>query len=257
MDKPKAIATVLAANIFLTSCAIQANLIRRHNENNSKQTQYEEVIDTPKPTEQEIDIPEETQYIEKNPWYETNDYAYLNTGSILYSDFDLCVPIEEISAYQKVQRISSNGIIDYVLYEDGNYGFIQSQNLTVLPKDTFVEVDISDQTTYLINNYDEIFSTANVTGKDSSPTDLGCYSILYKEKDTDLVGPGYRSHVDFWMPFNQNGEGLHDADRWRYGVYGGEIYHENGSHGCVNMPLEATEIIYNNVDAGTLVLVHK
>ena len=57
------------------------------------------------------------------------------------------------------------------------------------------------------------------------------------------------------MPFDQ-AIGLHDADGWR-SEYGKDIYLTNGSHGCINMPYEAAEIIYNNVSAGTKVLVHK
>lgn len=37
----------------------------------------------------------------------------------------------------------------------------------------------------------------------------------------------------------------------------GDIYLGNGSHGCVNLPNEAAETIYDNVEAGTKVLVHR
>lgn len=36
-----------------------------------------------------------------------------------------------------------------------------------------------------------------------------------------------------------------------------DIYLGNGSHGCVNLPNEAAETIYDNVEAGTKVLVHR
>ena len=57
------------------------------------------------------------------------------------------------------------------------------------------------------------------------------------------------------MPFNGN-IGLHDA-YWRYGVFGGNIYMIDGSHGCVNLPKEAAHKIYDNVESGTPVLVKK
>ncbi len=57
------------------------------------------------------------------------------------------------------------------------------------------------------------------------------------------------------MPYN-GGEGLHDA-QWRYGVFGGDIYRYSGSHGCINLPLETAEEIYNNVDVGTQVLIKR
>ena len=36
----------------------------------------------------------------------------------------------------------------------------------------------------------------------------------------------------------------------------GDIYINNGSHGCVNLPHNAAKEIYENVDTGTMVLVH-
>ena len=56
------------------------------------------------------------------------------------------------------------------------------------------------------------------------------------------------------MPYNR-GEGLHDAT-WR-SVFGTQNYKTNGSHGCINMPLDITDDIYDNVSVGTKVLVHK
>ena len=41
---------------------------------------------------------------------------------------------------------------------------------------------------------------------------------------------------------------------WR-SVFGGELYKTNGSHGCVNTPTEAMEMIWNNFDIDTPVLV--
>ena len=70
---------------------------------------------------------------------------------------------------------------------------------------------------------------------------------------TYLVGTGYRSYVNYWMPFN-GGIGLHDAT-WR-SEFGGDIYMYDGSHGCVNLPLANAGVIYNNVSAGTKVIVY-
>lgn len=56
------------------------------------------------------------------------------------------------------------------------------------------------------------------------------------------------------MPFD-GGIGLHDAT-WR-NKFGGNIYINKGSHGCVNLPYQTAEYIYENVKVGTKVLVHK
>ncbi|MDD2355657.1 MAG: L,D-transpeptidase, partial [Lachnospiraceae bacterium] len=91
-------------------------------------------------------------------------------------------------------------------------------------------------------------NVAHVTG-----TPDGMYDITFKETNATLVGEGYQSHVNYWMPFNR-GIGLHDAT-WR-SKFGGGIYLTAGSHGCVNLPLSAAKTIYANIEKGEPVIVH-
>lgn len=49
------------------------------------------------------------------------------------------------------------------------------------------------------------------------------------------------------MPFN-GGIGLHDAT-WR-NSFGGSIYKNNGSHGCINLPYNVASKIYNSIKVG-------
>ena len=160
--------------------------------------------------------------------------------------------VEKIEKYQKVLRLSTDGNYDFVQTEDMKYGYIESSKLEVLPE-LYVEVDLSDQTVELYKDSDIILTTLCVTGKDSTPTRIGYFPIKYKTYDTYLKGPGYNSHVYYWMPFD-GGIGLHDA-AWR-DEFGGDIHFNNGSHGCVNMPHDAAKTIYENVSTGTKVLVH-
>lgn len=55
------------------------------------------------------------------------------------------------------------------------------------------------------------------------------------------------------MPFN-GGIGLHDAN-WRK-TFGGTIYKNGGSHGCVNLPPAVAKTIYENISAGDPVLCY-
>lgn len=64
----------------------------------------------------------------------------------------------------------------------------------------------------------------------------------------------YQSHVNFWMPFN-GGIGLHDAT-WR-SKFGGDIYVTNGSHGCINLPKDKAEKIYDIIDKNMPIIVYK
>jgi len=47
---------------------------------------------------------------------------------------------------------------------------------------------------------------------------------------------------------------MHDAS-WR-SVFGGEIYKNNGSHGCVNMPYEAAKTVYSYIDKTMPIIVY-
>ena len=127
---------------------------------------------------------------------------------------------------------------------------------------SYVEVDVSRQTAFLFENYEKTLETPCVTGcaADGHDTTKGIFSIQNKVSPTTLRGYNpdgslkYASDVTYWMPFH-DGEGLHDADNWR-SEYGGDIYLYDGSHGCVNLPLEAARTIYERTWVGFPVVVH-
>ncbi len=161
-------------------------------------------------------------------------------------------PISTLLTYECAEVYQeTNGF--YLAKADGNLGYIPVDYVTDL--DTrIVVVDIWDQQLKLYKNNGVYLTSDVVTGKDSTPSDIGLYNIYSKELSRNLTGPGYSSYVNYWMPYN-GGEGLHDAT-WRY-EFGGDIYTWGGSHGCVNLPLDIAEEIYNNVEVGTQVLVKR
>ena len=118
---------------------------------------------------------------------------------------------------------------------------------------TFVEVDLTNQTVVYYKNGELITQGSVVTGDVSKgySTPAGVYRLDWKRKDFVLRGEGYAAPVSFWMPFN-GGIGLHDAS-WRSN-FGGNIYKNNGSHGCVNMPYSVAEAIYNNIEDKTTII---
>ncbi|MDP4147081.1 MAG: L,D-transpeptidase/peptidoglycan binding protein [Bacillota bacterium] len=119
----------------------------------------------------------------------------------------------------------------------------------------YVEIDISRQHLWFYKNGSLVVEGSVVTGNLSlnHGTPAGVYKLKYKERDATLKGPGYSVPVSFWMPFNE-GIGLHDAT-WRWD-FGGDIYKTNGSHGCVNLPYNLAQTIFNNVDDGTPVVCY-
>lgn len=119
---------------------------------------------------------------------------------------------------------------------------------------TYVEIDMGEQMMYYYVDGIQQIATPIVTGNTSRRmgTPSGVNFVYLKQQNRILRGPGYASHVDFWMPVKGN-IGIHDAS-WR-GKYGGNIYQTNGSHGCINTPRDAMVQMYEDVEVGTPVVM--
>ncbi len=111
----------------------------------------------------------------------------------------------------------------------------------------YVEVDLSNQQLYLYTDGEQVLESPIVSGcvAQRHTTPAGAFALRTKARNVTLRGPDYASFVRYWMPFNR-GIGLHDAN-WRRN-FGGTIYRANGSHGCINLPPDAAEAIYNVID---------
>nr|WP_281064905.1 peptidoglycan binding domain-containing protein [Clostridium punense] len=121
---------------------------------------------------------------------------------------------------------------------------------------TYVEINITRQHLWFYKNGKLITQGSVVTGNPNrgNSTKLGIYMLNYKEKGSTLRGHDYEAEVTYWMPFNGN-IGIHDAS-WRYS-FGGQIYKNNGTHGCVNAPIYLAKTIYENIEPGTPVICYE
>lgn len=113
--------------------------------------------------------------------------------------------------------------------------------------DTYIEVDIGQQKMFYYRDGQLYLETDVVTGINHATREEVC-CVYAKQKNRVLRGPGYASPVKYWMPVS-GGIGIHDAS-WR-SEYGGEIYKTNGSHGCINTPLDIVEKMFEVVEIGT------
>ncbi|MBQ2400535.1 MAG: L,D-transpeptidase family protein, partial [Lachnospiraceae bacterium] len=121
--------------------------------------------------------------------------------------------------------------------------------------DTYVEVNLTAQHMFFYKDGELVVEADFVSGKSSKGWDTpgGAYPLTYKQRNATLRGEDYETPVSYWMPFNGN-IGLHDAD-WR-SSFGGTLYKNNGSHGCVNLPPKAAQLIYEQISAGDPVLCY-
>lgn len=187
--------------------------------------------------------------------------AYINSNTPFYDENGNY--LFELETYDKVyvtDNYSNNNRFIYTPY--GYQGYVNNNSLTLLPG-TYIEVDISDQKVYMYIDNEKVFEADVITGNPNvgtNPgTDLGYTEIYYKNYETYLVGPTWKSYVDIFMCFNTSGEGFHDADGWRSdSEYDNKsAYLTNGSHGCVNMKQADADELDSLSETGTKVLIHR
>lgn len=121
--------------------------------------------------------------------------------------------------------------------------------------DTYVEIDYTAQHLWYYEKGEQILDTDIVSGclRTQNGSVDGVYKIVYKQRNATLVGEGYSSAVNYFMPFAYN-IGIHDAN-WR-SSFGKEIYRNSGSHGCINVPPQMAKKLYELVDTGTPVVAY-
>lgn len=122
---------------------------------------------------------------------------------------------------------------------------------------SYVEADLTHQHLYLYHKGTLVLETDFVSGDMSSKpgnvTPEGVFGVAYKTVNAVLRGEDYITPVSYWMPYFGN-YGMHDAT-WR-SEFGGDIYIANGSHGCINLPLDKAAQIYQYVYAGFPVICY-
>lgn len=120
--------------------------------------------------------------------------------------------------------------------------------------DTYIEVDMGNQQMYYYADGELVLETPIVTGNTSrrwgTPSKV-CY-VYFKQQNRVLRGQDYATPVKYWMAVDGH-IGIHDAT-WRK-EFGGEIYKTNGSHGCINTPLEVMTKLYELAEEGTPVIM--
>ena len=124
--------------------------------------------------------------------------------------------------------------------------------------DSYAEVDITNQKVFVYKDGELVIESDCVTGMANDPsreTPPGVYKVWSMDRNRILgtmEAYGYEQPVDYWIYFTEIDIGFHDLLR---SAYGGEIYKTNGSHGCVNLPLDVAAEMYDTVEIGYPVIV--
>ena len=198
----------------------------------------------------------EHQYLSQMTSVYCNQFAFLNSDTETYTGpasrlYPKTGDIIEVN--QKVLIIDEYDYFSYCRDEHGNYSYIPNACLVKLPN-TYIETDISDQKSYLYVDGELLLEFNVTTGTDETPTPEGYYQVTVKQRNKELKDG---AKVDYWVAFIGDLFGYHDASWRSYYDFGSNIYHTGGSHGCINSPYDAIQTVYDNVEVGTKVLIHK
>jgi lipoprotein-anchoring transpeptidase ErfK/SrfK len=135
---------------------------------------------------------------------------------------------------------------------------------------TSVEIDLQEQTAYLIRNGRVVLSTPVSTGRYGHLTGNGAFTIIEKElnhfsnmygKIADARGNTIVPDADADMPVPPGGKFIPAPMRYfmRFdganGMHAGYVPGYPASHGCVRLPEENAIAFYNAVEVGTPVTV--
>ena len=119
--------------------------------------------------------------------------------------------------------------------------------------DVYVEVDIDNQRLTVYKGGEVVTSTDIVTGNlNGFQTITGLYYAYNKETDQWMQGEDYLVFSKYWIGI-EGAYGLHDAS-WRT-HFGKDFYVNGGSHGCVNIPVDAMPEIFDTVEVGDAIIL--
>lgn len=127
-----------------------------------------------------------------------------------------------------------------------------------------IEVDLVNQKMFVYRDGEQVLAVDIVSGMAGShvptPTVPGAYEVLGKESPSVLrgvnqqLGRDYEQPVQYWIPFDHTGQGIHDAN-WQP-HFGGDAYISSGSQGCINTPPGVMPQVYDYAYVGMPVFVY-
>lgn len=159
---------------------------------------------------------------------------------------------QEAEAIAERLRNTESGTFTPIIEGDG-YGAGDSVG------SSYVEVDLSHQMMFIYVDGVLILETPIVSGNVGTDTIPGTYQVWNMEVDSTLVGynpileTDYEQPVDYWIAFDDQAQGIHDANWQPY--FGGDAYINNGSLGCINTPPWIMPQVFELVSYGMPVMV--
>lgn len=112
----------------------------------------------------------------------------------------------------------------------------------------WIEIDLSTQRLTAWEGNRPVYAVIISTGKSSTPTPTGIFSIQTRYRTTRMSGEGYDVPNVPYAMFYHRGYAIHGAD-W-HNSFGTPV-----SHGCTNVAVNHARWLYNWATVGTSVVV--
>ena len=114
----------------------------------------------------------------------------------------------------------------------------------------WIQIDLSSQRLIAWEGTKPVYAVVVSTGKRSTPTRVGTFTIKTKHRVTRMSGPGYDvTNVPHTMYYDR-GIAIH-------GTFWHRKFGTPVSHGCVNVAVNHAKWLFNWATVGTPVVVHK
>jgi lipoprotein-anchoring transpeptidase ErfK/SrfK len=117
----------------------------------------------------------------------------------------------------------------------------------------FLEADVSTDRLYAWQNGQLVNTFLSTDGKPGDTTPIGSFAIWDKTRLQTMVGPGYvQPNVPYINYFDHSGDAIH-GNYWRPASVFGTT---DTSHGCIGIPVDEAEWVYNWAPIGTPVITY-
>ncbi|RYD84119.1 MAG: hypothetical protein EOP84_06395 [Verrucomicrobiaceae bacterium] len=134
-----------------------------------------------------------------------------------------------------------------------------------------IEIDLSNQKAYLIQDGDIVYDSPICSGRASHPTPAGIFKVTQKSADhrsslygkvVDAKGRVVKADADYQTPVPPGGKFVRAPMRHfirfngAVGMHAGILPGYPASHGCVRLPANRAALFYNVAELGTSVRVY-
>lgn len=119
-----------------------------------------------------------------------------------------------------------------------------------------IDIDISSQVLSIFQDGQEEGAFKISTGLRGMDTPIGKYKIIAKARRP--WSAKYKLYMPWFMQFTYEGHGIHELPEWPGGYKEGANHLGIPvSHGCVRLGVGPAKVVYDFVEAGTPVVIHK